>query len=1093
MKLSLLLIVIVTMVLAMPAQAIENIILRESLGLSWSHELVQYPITAKQGECRVDAISLQGPAGEVPVQLSQVTCWPGTTWVQSARLHFFADLAPMATNTYTVRHRKARQATDLRVRKRDGLVDITTAGVGVRLLLGKKNFAPPMPATMVPGPLQAVQLPSGRWTGKGRFAVPFNVKSYESRIIAAGPLFAEVETKYLFDTGYWTFNTRVIQGCPMIVISEELDTGDSGQTWNNFDRYYLFTLNTGTFVPEQAFFSTLCTPNGSKGDQYCDLRKATGPWYQLDTYGYRLKYDEDRDDLYLPSWPSYSPRVSNHMRFVQPGKNAVGLATLNTADWRHPMSVRVGVTRNKELQFKLPLQLYRQDWSTDGFDSQSPNYTGKTLGVPEHTARRCYGIMLSPAEDEVQAQLQSLISMTTKLGCHPLDEIKDWILNWPDPLADAKWPEQSSPEGVKVLAMMRDYLTRMRTQGDYGNFSMGTYSAYRNRASQVRAVWPEWNGNTLVLSREDRAVLRRLCAYQAYMSATPGFFPWGVGSHLGNPNMQTMAKAAQAMVITLVPDHPLFRTWGDDCLSYSREYLQRFTRPGGAWFECPHYTLGATLGSLNVVEYCLGRKTDVGVLYEGPRIEEAFRFILDWLTPPDVRFTGHRVVVPFGNTSYQSMTPAMLESVIARFRETNITLAGQLQWGANQTVPANTRGNMVPEVVPELHSIRYPDYGVFFRHGFGTPNETYFALMAGDCVGHHEWDTDQMSYTLYAKGHPINLHFGNGYFPMFCRPWLRNRVSFDGRIEVSERYKSKVETAAFSPAADYVRASRDVDQLRALYNELPDLAKGSWTEQERKNWDYPNPIETIPLTTWYRQMLFLKDADPAGPNYFVLRDTFAGQPTRPTDLSLWFLATRMDREQNYFHFTGQCPVDMDVFVASPAKTEPKTGSYGHINQPYIRMVPSDPAYYPHGNEKDASKLPYGKLSEEQLLFRLHQPAGQGYCVVLYPRLKTNDPPATFTTLAQNAVKVQTPLSTDYVFIDSVPVQFVEGDLRFSGQAGAIRFYKTGEIVVINNEGKAGIAVAGKTITGTGPFSVTLRAGKPSETHTYAPDAAVQVQ
>jgi hypothetical protein len=77
------------------------------------------------------------------------------------------------------------------------------------------------------------------------------------------------------------------------------------------------------------------------------------------------------------------------------------------------------------------------------------------------------------------------------------------------------------------------------------------------------------------------------------------------------------------------------------------------------------------------------------------------------------------------------------------------------------------------------------------------------------------------------------------------------------------------------------------------------------------------PIERLPLMTWHRQVLFVKDEDPQGPNYFVVRDGFGGKPIKPTEDSFWFLANGMTRRGNVFHFDGQLPVDMDVFVKRP--------------------------------------------------------------------------------------------------------------------------------------------------------------------------------
>lgn len=58
--------------------------MRRSANQSWSKELLACPFTAPQGEHRRESLRLQGPAGPVPVQLSAVEYWPGTTWVKSA-------------------------------------------------------------------------------------------------------------------------------------------------------------------------------------------------------------------------------------------------------------------------------------------------------------------------------------------------------------------------------------------------------------------------------------------------------------------------------------------------------------------------------------------------------------------------------------------------------------------------------------------------------------------------------------------------------------------------------------------------------------------------------------------------------------------------------------------------------------------------------------------------------------------------------------------------------------------------------------------------------------------------------------------------
>ncbi|PIU60629.1 MAG: hypothetical protein COS85_23475 [Armatimonadetes bacterium CG07_land_8_20_14_0_80_59_28] len=235
------------------------------------------------------------------------------------------------------------------------------------------------------------------------------------------------------------------------------------------------------------------------------------------------------------------------------------------------------------------------------------------------------------------------------------------------------------------------------------------------------------------------------------------------------------------------------------------------------------------------------------------------------------------------------------------------------------------------------------------------------------------------------------------------------------------------------------------------------------------------------MTVWQRQMLFLKDADPKGPNYFVLRDGFEGTPTEPTQLNLWFLAKSMQRESNLFHYDGQCLVDMDVFVNTSTTFEPNTDKYGPTQEPYRRLMGFDPQFHPDG-----------KLQETQLLLRIQQPPGRGYMVVLYPRLKEGEPPATFARLSENVVKVETPVSTDYAFLSPSRFSFNDEKVEFDGMAASVRYCRSGKVSVSNAEGRARFVVAGTLIEGSGGFVVTLDRGKVSK-QTYGEGATVKVE
>lgn len=1067
---------------AQAASLAKSFTITDYVGVAWTDELVHETLSFARGALNGPATAcVEAGKGAIPSQISDVERHDDGS-VKSMNVWFLATVPAYGAVTYTVTPGKTCPTdAGVQVKTTPDTVELTTAApspIGIRLLNCTKTYVWPAPAQQTPGPICGLLLPSGRVTGSGQLHVPFHVRSIATEITATGPLFAEARVRYRFDEGYWTFTARVVKGSPLVQISEDLDAGWNAQNGFKVDRFYVFTVNGQNFRPSQIFYmarnnrdeyNTLMPPTPqdivgtvagspiSASTTVCGGFTPAGPTAGAQDYG-------------LIGWPCWSTRVGVGLRYIEPGKDAVGFVALDTPNWRNQMAIRFRSEAGGELTANLPLQVYEQEWDIDGYGRHSPNATGKTLDVPEMQARRKWGIMLTTPEDEKQQKCLSLLAAASKAGAWPLDQVKDWTLDWPDPMAGAKWAPQSTKGAKELMEKVDKWIALKRALGNFGIFSMHDYFIVSNwNLSALKTVF----NDPAQFCAADRQRLRRQVAYLAYVMHSTQVFPWGTGAHLGNPNMSMMAMQTRSFCSALVVDHPMVHPWGQWTSAFVRNYIERFVNDAGAFYECPSYTfvtLSELIESNNVMT-----ANGLADAMNTTRFADGVRFTINWLLPRDLRFNNLRTIMPIGNTSYQSIVPDFNAKMVGYLRDRNPDLAGQFQWAMNQTLPADKRLTQVKDAAPVLKSTWYKDYGVVMRHGFGTPYETCFFMMAGKCLGHYE-TTDHMVYTLYAKGQPINLHFGNGYFPQLGRPWLRNGVSVDHRVNWAyERLYATIDTAAFMPATEYVHAALDMEELLPRCGEYP-------VEYGKKD---PDPvkvenIEKMPLMTWHRQVLFVKDDDPKGPNYFAVRDGFSGKPSKPTDDSFWFLATKMTRLGDVFHFEGQLPVDMDVFVNSPARPEVETAEFGHIQQPYYRLTGDDLNCYPNK-----------KRRENQLCLRLKQPAGGGYFVVLYPRLKGIDPPAAFTTLGEKAVKVTTPLSTDYLLLDAFPSTISAPGIAMTGTAVAIRKYRDGKIVITNSDGAATVQVDGKTITGAGAFSVTITGDK-VEKKTYADGAKVDV-
>ncbi|MFP4026678.1 MAG: hypothetical protein ACLFWL_02695 [Candidatus Brocadiia bacterium] len=1060
----------------------------ENLGVPWQDELIDIELSYKPGQLKQPWLKAKANGKNFPCQVTDIRRYQDGS-IASLKVWLMVNLDAHKSLSFRFWPAKRRPQSGIEIKEQPETILLTTrAGsrIGVMVPKAGKTYSWPRGAENIPAPIQGFLLPSGAVTEVGSLQIPFKVKSWASKIINRGPLFAEVALKYLFDTGYWRCKIRIVKGSPLIVVTEEFDTGATETDALDFGRFHTLPLEGKNFSPSEVWFAGF-----NRDDKFStiarhivdkELIKAAGVrsnWFASAAHGYKPSDTSAGLQYSLTGYPHNQQRLGTAFRVVSKQGDAIGLVGLDTGYWRNPLSIRLQKDKDNSLKTCFPVQKYPQNWGIDGFGAGSPNYTGELLFVPDSRCRRKIGIMLSQAENEKQAGLKSLFKTARKRGIFGLNSVKNWAIDWHDPLADKEWADKTTEAGKKALDYFRNRLRFYRTYGNFGVFSMGLHYGFAHgRYGDIQKVMDDRSA----LTKEDRRELRRLAAFNASYINSLASFPYGTGFHLNNPNMTVMACEARFLSSLLVKDHPEYKTWGARTTKLLQAFFERYTRPSGATYENPHYVLGATLGFIAPINEKM-MANGLPDVFDTQRFRKVIRFTFDWLTPPDPRYFYNRTVLPLGNCSYQSFPKSMTEPLVRYFKDRHPKLARELQWVANQTYPEGKKLEIVDDKRPELKSTFYKGDGVSFRHGFGSDYETLLRFRAGDCDGHYEWETDQMIYTLYAKGQPINLNFANGYFPMFCRPWLRNRVSFDMKVETSERNETAVEAVALAPEMDYLRAWREVDQVSPLNSEYPDLnEKRKWTQKERQNWGpFKKNIEDIPLTRWYRQVMFLKDADPRGPNYFVIADGFGGTPTLPTEANFWFLAENMEREGNVLHYEGQQEVNMDVFVHTPRKFEPHTDTYGHQCQQYGALF-----------KWDKTKFPEGKLWEEQMLLRLEQGPGENYMTVLYPRLKENDPPARFKRLGDHAVEVETSLSRDVVILGAHPVHFTSKDITFQGRAGALRSYKDGRTVILGADGKTKIKAAGKKISANGPFRVTIANGK-TKTTPLADDTRLTVE
>ncbi|OPZ84545.1 MAG: hypothetical protein BWY76_01799 [bacterium ADurb.Bin429] len=365
-------------------------------------------------------------------------------------------------------------------------------------------------------------------------------------------------------------------------------------------------------------------------------------------------------------------------------------------------------------------------------------------------------------------------------------------------------------------------------------------------------------------------------------------------------------------------------------------------------WHLPDYTQDEWYGALTL-EMCtwsaiMLKQAGFYDFFKDARFRDGLDFYGKLLTPPDPRHGNAGAIVPFGNGQGQWNRSGMWAVAASAVKKDDPVFAGRLMWywqragqpGAFRIGDRNDFGwstlgwidPTIPAKNPEFASEWLKDWGILFRAGCGTPQETYMALQMGKPAGLGGYNAEG-GFHLYAQGAPLSLLFGirsydvsqhKGSGNLTRQRWLANRPSFDNRNE-QQGGTGKVVEWAPSSGADYACGEWTFTRLQAMVNPYPRegddrliLSKPRW-EPEGLEPNIAGPMKTVPSITWRRQVLFVKSPDPAGRHYFVIRDS--AKTTVPWDWNVWCLSSDEQVKDNTASFTGKFGVDLDVVPLTP--------------------------------------------------------------------------------------------------------------------------------------------------------------------------------
>lgn len=848
--------------LAVPAQAVtQTFTITEPVGLAWGPDRVNYRVEFPEGQVAPDGVALKNAGGEpVAVQLSDIELWPDGLTIKAATVSFMAGLEADETAAWTLtagRETVEQPATDLAVAAREHAIELTTSKTGIRLAGGAAVFDAPVAAEQLPAPIQGVRLPddpatgpgAGAWIGRGWWETTRACLGYRADVLEEGPVFARVRLTYDFtDRTRYEAMVELSAGQDVAVISESFDLS-SGESYEfpevsqtgEMHRYELPRFDP----PEKAMLwewwggshGRVPAPHAHYFSFFEGLEPDSCQWYG------RMYHEAARPGDGGLGFERAGRVISLNAFFQWGDDESFYFGTYNSRRPELELAI-IALRPSQWLHATIepsPQRILKQWTSTNNLWIERGTEPDLWLKAPTCLGRRVYGVgflrrrpvQADSVDLRAADQLRRIVGATPvakdgwdseimrrhiRLGRLRLDEIKDWVLDYPEP---ARYPRLVVPPGdlarMQTRARALPPAGNLHYQGDLMYLQESTPDMARRLLDQkiahlhsvCQAVTVHaWNHTSFAMGMgmqmpqadvalgapectpEEAARIRRYLAFLAYFSMSPDYVPpreagfgWGAANM-----MEALRGRAAASMAALLPNHPDGRRWRRFLLDYLVANAKAKINEAGGTLEVGAYgAKGIEFATLPL--YALANcGDDVDLSEVLPLLRAAARHRMSVMLPYDLR-GDFRPACTFGDSPYSG--EGTLSYLALMFAERDPKLFGELMWGIRESShpgaeqPASMYFDPGAKMtVPDLHSEYFPGCGFVMRNGFPERDETYLSVHAeGFYIGHGH--NDQGSFVLYAKGAPLMLDFASQYQPHLTAAWVHNgTVTFDHVEEV---------------------------------------------------------------------------------------------------------------------------------------------------------------------------------------------------------------------------------------------------------------------------------------------------------------------
>ncbi|MHB9024159.1 MAG: hypothetical protein ACYC7E_08280 [Armatimonadota bacterium] len=556
------------------------------------------------------------------------------------------------------------------------------------------------------------------------------------------------------------------------------------------------------------------------------------------------------------------------------------------------------------------------------------------------------------------------------------------------------------------------------------------------------------------LTSEEKLDIEAALVFGARVLAHPDYWNTDKALCSANPNMTSMLRLPLGLLAIFLDGHRESATW----LKSAEEELQRelkedWIAPGGAWLECPFYQ-SASLDGMFLLAQAL-QNVKGRDYFADPRFKATMDYYGFILTPPDVRFPPKKAATDVSFMTIPSMGDAFpgfrhpYNGWMARATaktDPAFSARQQFYWQGQQFGYGNGGRGMdylmalcdpeQPAAPPTELARAFPGFGSILRDTWTDPKASYVAHRTGYFFMHYGEDYNEILY--FAKDAPLCMDFGHRgasaeEVRTMWRPDYHTTVSFD-RVGSAKRWI----VSGGSPE-DSAKA-QSVITLPRMMDYSAGNSYGDGGQIDR------------------RHVALVKSADPLGATYVIMRDvTQGGEPQQEFFWNLWCLSTAVETNGAVAHFPGQCGVDLDAHLLTPA----------------------NPQFVKDHFRYEQWVFPWwglGKLSEEQYGVHVRKQGAAGdFFAVLYPRA-AGQGPAQVTALAEGrAVAVKHMEGADVVlFSPDKAASVTADDVRLTGEVAFARRYTKGAIRIAVLKGTDASAACGSwEVRSSGPVAIDV--------------------